>query len=283
MSHDSIDDIDSSDDQFIAVRIEDLHRQVFPEEDRSFIRRHMQYLAGMFRGAHPEYQKMDTRYHDLEHTLQATFCWVRLMLNRHRAGVEPVMTAEDFEVGYVAILFHDVGYLKELGDHQGTGAKYTFVHEVRSAEMVEVYLESINWPKSRIVQVRHLISCTGPRSVIDAIPFRSPLERIIGEAVCTADYIGQMSDPGYVEKLPVLFEEFEESDDYRGVPKEQRLFKSCDELIRGTPGFWQNVILSKLEADCHGLYHYLAEPYPDGPNPYLASIERNIDRVKAKI
>ncbi|MFP4156755.1 MAG: hypothetical protein ACLFU4_03970 [Opitutales bacterium] len=282
MPQESIDEIESSDDQFIAARIEALHQQVFPEEDRSFIRRHMQYLVGMFRGAHPDYQKMDTRYHDLEHTLQATFCWVRLILNRHKAGVEPVMTAEDFETGYVAILFHDVGYLKEVGDHQGTGAKYTFVHEIRSAEMVDEYLETINWPKSRIVEVRHLISCTGPRSVIDAVPFRSRLERIIGEAVCTADYIGQMSDPGYIDKLPVLFEEFEESDDYRGVPREQRLFKNCDELIRGTPGFWQNVILNKLEADCHGLYRYLAEPYPEGPNPYLASIERNIDRVKSK-
>ena len=283
MSHYSIDDIDSSDEQFVAGRIEDLHRQIFPEKDQSFIRRYIQYLSKMFRGEHPKYQKMDTRYHDLEHTFQATLCWVQLVVNRHKAGVEPMMSAEDFEIGYVAILFHDIGYLKEMGDHEGTGAKFTFVHEIRSAEMVEEYLEMIEWPKERIVKVRHLISCTGPRSVIDAIPFRSRLERIIGEAVCSADYIGQMSDPGYVDKLSVLFDEFEESDDYRGVPKEQRLFKDRDALIRGTPGFWQNVILDKLEADCHGLYRFLAEPYPDGPNPYLESIERNIDRVQLKI
>ena len=283
MPHYSIDDIDSGDDHFIAGLIEKLHQEIFKEENRSFVRRHIHYLTGMFRGEHPQFQKMDTRYHDLEHTLQATLCWVHLIVNRHKAGIEPIMTPEDFEVGFVAILFHDVGYLKEMNDHDGTGAKYTFVHEIRSCEIAEEYLEAIQWPKNKIVKVRHLIGCTGPRSVIDTLPFRSPLERMMGEAVCTADYIGQMSDPHYVEKLPVLFEEFEESDDYRGVPKEQRLFRDCDALIRGTPEFWQNVILDKLEADCHRLYRFLAEPYPDGPNPYLESIERNIARVKLKI
>jgi len=43
------------------------------------------------------------------------------------------------------------------------------------------------------------------------------------------------------------------------------------------------MILKKLNEDCHGLYRFLAEPYPDGPNPYLENIERNMDRVKLKI
>ena len=283
MPHYSIDDIDSNDDQSVAGLIENLHQEIFAAEDSSFVRQHTQHLAGMFRGEHPNFQKMDTRYHDLEHTLQATLCWVRLMVNRQKVGVAPQMTPNDFQVGFVAILFHDVGYLKEIGDSEGTGAKFTFVHEVRSCEIVEVYLESIKWSKKDIVQVRHLISCTGPRSIIDTIPFRSPLERMMGEAVCTADYVGQMSDPGYIEKLPVLFEEFKESDDYRGIPTEQRLFKNYDALIRSTPKFWESVILKKLAEDCHGLYHFLAEPYPDGPNPYLDNINRNIDRIQLKI
>jgi hypothetical protein len=279
----SIDDIDSNDDQIVTGLVENLHQEIFREEDRSFVRKHIHYLARMFRGEHPSFQKMDTRYHDLEHTLQATLCWVHLIVNRHKAGVEPRMTPNDFQVGFVAILFHDVGYLKEIGDHEGTGAKFTFVHEVRSCELVEEYLESIRWSKNDILKVRHLISCTGPRSIIETIPFRSPLEKMMGEAVCTADYVGQMSDPGYIDKLPVLFEEFKESDDYRGVPKEKRLFEDYNALLRDTPGFWQSVILKKLEEDCHGLCHFLAEPYPGGRNPYLDNIERHIERIKLKI
>jgi len=283
MPHYLLDDIDARDDQFIAELVEALYHEAFATMDASFIRRHMRYLIGMFRGKHPDFQPMDTRYHDLVHTLQATLCWVRLIVNRHKTGIEPVMTADDFQIGFVAILFHDVGYLKERGDEEGTGAKFTFVHERRSCDIVAAYLESIQWPNSHIQQVRHLISCTGPRSDIDSIPFGSSFEKMMGEAVCTADYFGQMSDPHYVDKLPVLYAEFEESDNFRGVPREQRLFKDCQALIRGTPGFWQFMILKKLNEDCHGLYRFLAEPYPDGPNPYLENIERNMDRVKLKI
>jgi hypothetical protein len=283
MPYCSLDDIDTNDEQIVAGLIENLHQEIFPEDDHSFVRTHVLYLVGMFRGEHPDFQKMDARYHNLEHTLQATLCWVRVMVNRHKAGVKPRMTPNDFQVGFIAILFHDVGYLKEIGDNEGTGAKFTFVHEVRSCEIAKEYLQSIKASKSDIMKVRNLISCTGPRSIIDAIPFRSRLERIMGEAVCTADYVGQMSDPNYIEKLPVLFEEFEESDDYRSVPQEKRIFKDYDALLRGTPGFWQSVILKKLEEDCHGLYRFLAEPYPDGANHYLKNIERNIDRIKLKI
>ena len=39
----------------------------------------------------------------------------------------------------------------------------------------------------------------------------------MGQAVCTADYVGQMSDPKYPDKLEVLFREFEESFRYQEI------------------------------------------------------------------
>ncbi len=278
-----LEDIDTTDFEPVANEVEKIHAKIFPDVDGSFIGRVFKQVSEMFAGNYKNYQAMDTVYHDFEHTLQVTLCLVRLMANRHRLGTEPVMTATNFRIGLTAILFHDVGYLKTEDDHEGTGAKFTFVHEQRSCEFADIYLEDQSWPKSEIFAVQHLISCTGPRSVIDAIPFTSKVERIMGEAVCTADYLGQMSDPNYVDKLPVLFKEFEESDDYREVPKEDRLFKTFEDLLRGTPFFWEKIVLSKLNMDCHGLYRFLAEPYPDGENPYVDKIKENLGVVRQRI
>ncbi len=276
----TLDDVDTKDSRQVAQAVTDIFEREFPDTDSSFIPGFFEDIKKMFEGNYFNYQAMDTVYHDLDHTLQATLCWVRMMGNRNSLKVEPIMSDKDFKIGMVAILFHDIGYLKEIDDKEGTGAKFTFVHERRSCEMADIYLTELGWPKRDIFVVQHLISCTGPRSLIDSVPFYSNLEKIMGEAVCTADYIGQMSDDNYVEKLSALYLEFEESDDFREVPKEQRLFKSSDELLRGTPFFWEKIVIKKLESDCHNLYKFLSEPYPDGENPYVAKIEKNVDVVR---
>ena len=226
---------------------------------------------------------MDTKYHDLEHTLQATLCWVRMMTNRHRLKAEPAMSARDFQIGFMAILNHDIGYLKEASDVGGTGAKYTFVHEKRSCEIMGVMLKEQGWLPMEIEAVQHLISCTGPAANIEKLAFASPLEKMLGESVRTADYLGQMSDPRYVIKLPVLYQEFEESDGFRNIPPEKRMFKSLHDLLQNTPAFWENIVRKTLNETCHGLYKFLANPYPDGRNPYLEKVEENINIVRQMV
>ena len=264
-----------------AEEIARLHHSLFPEADGSYILRLLSEIEGMFKGQFLNFQPMDTAYHDLEHTLQATLCWVHLFISRHASGALPAFDAHDFHVGLVAILMHDLGYLKERHDDFGTGAKYTFVHERRSCEIAHICLEEKGWSRRDIFVVSHLISCTGPRAIIDAIPFYSRRDKVLGQMVCTADYLGQMSDPRYVDKLPALWREFEESDNFREIPLENRLFKSFRQMLVGTPSFWQSVVLPKLDQDCGAVYRYLAEPYPDGPNPYIAQVETNIARIAA--
>ncbi len=276
----TLEDVDTRYYKVVAIEVLSLHQRCFPDADGSYIIPLFDDIQGMFAGEYKNYQAMDTIYHDLEHTLQATLCWVRLMANRHLINIEPVITAKEFQIGLTAILFHDIGYLKEKGDRDGTGAKYTFVHERRSCEIVDIYLSENKWDKYDMFAVQHLIGCTGPRSIINAIPFHSKAERMMGEAVCTADYVGQMSDYNYVKKLPALFLEFEESDDFREVPKEERLFKSKEELLTGTPYFWEEVVVQKLENECHGLLYCLSDPYPDGNNPYINKIEENVNLVR---
>ena len=276
----NLEDVDTRYPNDVAEEIVALYQHCFPDTDASFILPLFDDVKGMFAGEYQNYQAMDTIYHDLEHTLQATLCWVRLMSNRQLLKVEPVITPNEFQIGLIGILFHDVGYLKIREDKEGTGAKYTFVHERRSCEIVDIYLSDKGWNKRDIFAVQRLISCTGPRSNMNTIPFHDKAERLMGEAVCTADYIGQMSDYNYIQKLPALYLEFEESDDYREIPKDNRLFKSKEELLTGTPYFWEQIVIQKLENDCGGLLYYLSNPYPDGRNPYIQKIEENVSKVR---
>ncbi len=276
----SLDDLNTRDIAAVSSAVVEIQQDIFPVADSRLVSEVLRDTESLFEGSYWDYQGMDTVYHDLEHTLQATLCWIRIMANRHLLEVEPVMTPHSFICGLFAVLLHDIGYLKEAGDNIGTGAKYTFVHEHRSCDLAELYLTEKGWSKPDIFVVQHLISCTGPRSIPDAIPFKDNLERINGEAICTADYLGQISDPNYIEKLPFLFKEFEESDDYREIPRENRMFKSSRELLHLTPYFWKKIVLPKLDRECHALFKFLAHPYPDGENPYLEKVESNITTIR---
>jgi hypothetical protein len=39
-------------------------------------------------------------------------------------------------------------------------------------------------------------------------------------------------------------------------------------------------VLPKINNDFGKLYVFLNEPYPNGPNPYLQAIERNLKRIR---
>ena len=104
-----------------------------------------------------------------------------------------------------------------------------------------------------------------------------------GCALGTADYLGQMAAPDYPDELEALFNEFSEADDFIQLPVSKRMFKSAAELIERTPRFWQQYVRRKLELDFQSMYQFLAEPYPDGPNPYVAAVETNIAEISRRI
>lgn len=231
----------------------------------------------LFEGRHPSYQRADLKYHNLAHTLLATQCFIDLAEGRVRHGETPVFTDRQFSLGYAAIVLHDSGYLKTRDDHAGTGAKYTSSHVLRSCALAASALPALGCTDSEITGVQNAIRCTGLTSRIDQIAFSSEVERLIGCMVVTADYLGQMADPDYPEKLPQLFEEFEESNNFSRVPFEKRPFRSAKELMAKTSGFWRGFALPKLENEFDGVYRLLA--LPDGSNPYIDAVESNLSRI----
>lgn len=274
----TIRDVDTGDSRCVAFAIIRLFHEAWPEGNSFYIPRLINDVKDMFAGRFENLKAIDTHYHDLEHSLQAALCLTRLLVQRNLSGASLQLSEDDFKLALVAILLHDTGYLKTASDGDGTGAKYTRIHEQRSCQYTAQYLQQFDWEPDRIEAVQHMIRCTGPFADITNVPFARPIDRLLGQTVCTADYIGQMSDPHYVGKLYHLFQEFEESDNYNGVPKKQRAFSSFEELLTKTPDFWEKIVQPRLFVECDNLWKFLKTAH--GTNPYIESIEENIEEVR---
>lgn len=246
----------------------------------AWLRRVFKDVGTLFTGGHPDFRAIDLRYHDLEHTLQATVCLAELLHGRLKARAHPVLTARHFELGVASALLHDCGYLRSRSDQGGTGAKYTFCHVLKSCAFAATYLPTLGTTDQEVETVLAAINCTGPSQEVSRVHFRHPVDRILGCALGTADYVAQMAAPDYPSKLLVLFDEFKESDDFLSIPESRRLFRSPSDLVAKTPAFWQNFVLPKLEIDFHALYRFLPA-HASSHRGYLAAIERNIAALQA--
>jgi hypothetical protein len=268
----------------VESEVQAAYTAIFPQGDRCFVPRVFGWAVECFTGHYSDYQAVDARYHDFEHTLQGTLCMARLLRGRHRAGARPLLTPRLFELGLLAILFHDAGYLKKRNDTQGTGAKYTAVHVGRSADFAGQLLAGKGFSPADIRAVQNLIHCTGVEASLEAIAFQSELERILGCALGTADLLGQMAADDYIEKLPILYEELAEAAQFaRENSQFIANFASAEDLMRKTPLFWEDFVQARLANQFGGLFRFLNDPYPSGPNEYLDRIQANLERLKSRL
>lgn len=274
--------IDFSNAADVRTLVRERYHNMFGNQDAGYIDDFMDATEDLFAGRYPGYQAVDTGYHDISHTLQATLCLAELLHNRHHIDTQPRIRADDFKRALIAVLFHDTGYLKTTNDTRGSGAKYTHLHEERSCQFARTYLSQLGWLSDDIQFIENLISATGPSADLLSLEFGSETERVLGQTICTADYIGQMSDPHYPDKLAVLFAEFKESYEYQQIPESEWPFASYDDLLRSTPGFWDTFVQHKLKVECAGIDKHLEHP-ASGENPYMDSVKQNLEAIQQRI
>ena len=273
--------VNTKDPHAVEQEIRLIYQSVFPGSAPSIVSRSFGWVTNCFAGKYKDYQAIDIRYHDLEHTMQVVLCLMRLIHGRHLAGVYPLISEKMFELTLLAMLLHDTGYLKTADDREGTGAKYTLIHVDRSCDFAAELLDEKGYPREEIITIQNMIRCTGVDVKLDAIPFQSELERILGFALGTSDLLGQMAADNYIEKLPSLYAEFEESFQHTQKTTDvARQFTNTDDLLRSTPRFWTNYVKPRINDDFVRLYEYLNNPYPQGPNQYIERIEKNVAQIE---
>jgi hypothetical protein len=275
--------VDTKDALAVEAEVQQRYRSLFPQGDQGFIGRAFGWVRDWFGGLSPGCQAVDVSYHDLEHTLQGVLCLVRLLEGRHRVGAVPVFTQRIFELAVLAMLLHDTGYLKRRSDTQGTGAKFALTHVRRSVEFAAVALAKEGMAPAEIWAIQNMIRCTGLEVDMSRIGFTDALERLAGMAVGTADLLGQMAAVDYLAKLPTLYAELEEAVRFAGDSRAAKwLVASAEEMINRTPQFWDNYVFPRIVNDFEGMYRFLNDPYPDGPNPYLERIAANLEPLRAR-
>lgn len=237
-------------------------------------------VTAAFWGHRPGYLAIDMRYHDLGHTLQAAVCTADLIAGQQRTGELPEFGQRAAELTLVAALLHDSGFLKLIGDPEGTGAKYTLVHERRSCDFARSYLPQLGIHPDELEDVCAAIRCTGPRNRIGTQRFPHAVARRMACLLVTADYISQMCAPDYADKLEYLFAEFTEAFDHEGVPPDRRPYRTATELKAKTPDFWEKFVRPMLDTETDAVHRYLS--FTGQTNPYLQAIEDNIAEVRRR-
>lgn len=208
--------------------------------------------------------RSDALYHDVEHTCLVTLCGLEIFTGKKI--LEGELGAEDWLHFTLALLFHDVGYIKNIlvndndtgqiinysGDrigisHQNTDAALTPYHVERG----KMFIMQRNWDKS----INKELLCDLISYTQFPVPDRNTDDKETSEnfeelanLVSSADLIGQLADPMYNIKVPRLFYELEET----GSAKKMG-YHSPGDLRRGYPGFFLNFVRPYISKALHYL------------------------------
>jgi hypothetical protein len=238
-------------------------------------------ITSLYDGNWPTHEACQVRYHNLGHSVDVALALARMISGWNKVCAEKDRIAEDvFLDGQAAAFFHDAGYIKDKGDADGYGGKYTLSHVDRSMYMAGKYLEANNWPENSIAVVPRMISPTDYNNNLDfeSIPI-SRQEKIVARMLVSADLVAQMADVDYMRRIRFLFEEFQESYQHESpeVLREKgvRVFKNVEEIVEGTRNFYEEFVMPRLQ-ELGRMDKYLVAYFGDGRNPYLENIAANL-------
>lgn len=219
-------EIDSPD--ALLKEVETILHLMSPDFDLAPVNAVFDATVRLFAGKYPGYRRCNTRYHDLFHTTGVFLAMARLI---HGAVLGGNIIADRYILlGLTAALFHDAGYIQEKHDRTGTGAKYTNTHVRRSMDFLERQAAAFGLSPEEIVWGRAMILCTDPGVAIPEIVFPSGSAEFLGKMLAVADFLAQMADRMYLEKLLFLYQEFREG----GVT----LFENETDLLQKTLSFY---------------------------------------------
>ena len=196
----------------------------------------------------------DALYHNVEHTVMVTMLGQEILRGKHlrEGGVTP----SDWLHVVLALLCHDLGYVRGLCREDGGGAYTAGVPGPRvilptgstDAALTPYHVDrSQHFIRERFGN-HPLLNAECIASYIERTRFPVPSDADhqgtadYAGLVRAADLIGQLADPHYLRKLPALFAEFVET----GVAV--RLgYATLEDLRQGYPTFYWQVVTPYIQ------------------------------------
>jgi hypothetical protein len=231
----------------------------------------------------------DNLYHNLEHTILVTSVGQAILKGKHlsEGGVSPL----DWLHFTIALLFHDIGYVRGVCHSDRLGVYATGIGD-ETVKLSDEFTDSVLAPYHVDRSKLFVHERFGEQTLVDEIDSEKiadliertrfpipdkPIYQITNDfpgLLRGADFIGQLGDPNYLQKIPALYYEFEEN----GV-NSQTHFNSPGHMRREYTQFYWNVVVpyipdaikflnitqegkqwvANLYAHVHKIEHYLTE------------------------
>jgi hypothetical protein len=235
-------------------------------------------VADLYAGRWASHEACAVTYHNFSHALDVCLATARMLSGWNKA--EQALEAKHFQLGMAAGLFHDAGYIKIKGDHEGAGGKFTLVHVERGMEIAREYLTRKKWLPEEVEAVCRMISVTDYAKMPDIAPLFTDIRlKTMAQMVATADLVAQMADTDYVQRIDDLFAEFKEVYKFEKratlAKKGTKVYKTVQEIKDGTIAFYEQFVVPTLNK-LGRMDRYLTNFFGDGRNPYQENIAANL-------
>ena len=200
--------------------------------------------------------RTDALYHDVEHTILVTMVGQEILRGKYL--LEGAVTPPEWTHFMIALLCHDVGYLKGIcrsdqpDQHcYATGAgteQVAIAPGATDASLAPYHVDRSQQFVAETFGNYHLIQAETIQRMIELTRFPIPDHADYQDTgnypglARAADLIGQLADPRYLEKLPALFHEFAES----GTNKTMG-YQTPDDLRTSFPNFFRRVVYPLIQ------------------------------------
>jgi hypothetical protein len=224
----------------VLSEVLEIMRLISPDFNTEPVRNVFDAVERLYRGDFPGYRACNTGYHDFRHAIEAFLAISRLIhgavLDNESISERQIITA------LIAAILHDVGYIQEESDTQGTGAKHKAHHEQRSMDFLSRHGFEFGLSAEEIAAGRVIILCTDMDTDIKTISFPTPQIELLGKLLGAADLMAQLAERKYLEKLLYLYYECKEAGvgDYESeldiLRKAVNFYDFFEERLRTTLG-----------------------------------------------
>lgn len=259
--------------------------------------------AKTYGGLHQEYGEMlewfgcmaleiisgsDALYHNVEHTILVTLVGQEILRGKHIK--EGGVSCKDWLHCIISLLCHDIGYVRGVCrrddvargefatgigeemfklDAGCTDASCTRYHVDRGKLFVKERFGSHKIIDVEVIQKNLELTRFPIPEKGDGVPEESFADNPFPHIVRSADLIGQLGDPRYLQKIGALFYEFEET-----RANEKLSYKSPGDLRSGYPKFYWSAVYPYVKESLNYLN------YTQNGKGILAQLYANVFRVE---
>lgn len=258
----------------------------YPDMNIALIHQAFRDIEDAFWGRYAGFLACDTPYHDLRHSLSTALLMAR-MVDGYEASRGSDMPALGSEAGTLAVLlalYHDIGFIRRTDEAGINGASLILTHEQRGVDFMRTYLAQ--GPLAAYAERADLIHATNFARPLDQLLTDLPGNMVlVCQMLGTADLVSQVAGRYYLERCRhFLFDEFVIAGADRITTPDGKvvvLYRTPEDLLRKTPGFYENAVKQRIEN--FGAPYRCVAAHFGGDNPYQRGIDRNINYLKSLI